>query len=250
MSAVYCKLMGGLGNQLFQLGAGFGYAKKHDSSLYIDCSGWSGSQGKHPNKYRDNILTNFKFKSTPIDAFVWDEPKFNFVEIPYHDGDLALNGYFQSLKYFEDYVEEFKRLINLPDIQHNYKLNDKNVAFHIRRGDYLTYSNIHGVCNTKYFNELFEMFQGYQINVFSDSPNYVLNEFDEWDFKLIQTSSEIIDLTLISQHDNVVCSNSSFSWWASLLGKKKERIIVPSKWFCNDLDTSDIFRKEFEIKQI
>jgi hypothetical protein len=79
--------------------------------------------------------------------------------------------------------------------------------------------------------------------VFTDSPEYVKNEFKEKKFNLIEGHTELEDLVLMSQHDNVVCSNSTFSWWGSFLGEKKDKIIVPEKWFADGREEGDIYRK-------
>jgi hypothetical protein len=43
----------------------------------------------------------------------------------------------------------------------------------------------------------------------------------------------------------LICSNSSFSWWASFIGVKKNKIIVPKIWFKNIQNHDDIYREEF-----
>jgi len=243
----FVKLVGGLGNQLFQVAAGYSYSKKYDTEFYIDSSTWVGGQGRNGYEYKDTIFKNFKFSNDyPRSVILYQEPKFNFSEIgrlKMERYSLCLNGYFQSIKYFEDYQDEFKKKLTLAKVDTSF-IKEKNVAFHIRRGDYLYYKDIHHICDTNYFNKCFEMFEGYQINVFTDSPNYVLEEFKDKDFNLIKTRSELNDLILIGMHDNVVCSNSTFSWWGSFLGKRKEQIIVPSKWFLDGRDHEDIYRKD------
>jgi benzoyl-CoA reductase/2-hydroxyglutaryl-CoA dehydratase subunit BcrC/BadD/HgdB len=159
--------------------------------------------------------------------------------LPNPAGNVSLNGYFQSLKYFENYKYQFIDQLILPEVNCSI-IKDGSVAFHIRRGDYLRYPDIHLVCDTKYFNDMFERFKDHNINVFTDSPQHVLNEFEKYNFNLIQTSSELNDLTLMSLHDNIVCSNSSFSWWASILGIPKNTVIVPNRWF-NDRVCEDIY---------
>lgn len=246
MRDVFVNLAGGLGNQLFQIAAGYAYSEYFDRELRIDTSKWSGHQGQHPLKYKDNLFKNFTFCGYAFRDYVnWVDPQFNYT--PINDSDrnvIFLNGYFQSLKYFEDCADKFKHLLVLPEVD-TWITSSKNVAFHIRRGDYLKFKNVHYVCDTEYFDKCFDMFKGYQINVFTDSPEHVLEEFKHQDFNLIQTSSELNDLTLMSLHDNMVISNSTFSWWASFLGKKKERIVSPSKWFADGREATDIFRDEF-----
>lgn len=241
----YAKPVGGIGNQLFIIAAGYAYSKKYDKDIVIDADGWATSQGNSCISYKDNIFKNFEYGSAPPELVHHiSENRFNYDELPFFNDSVTINGYFQSLKYFKDYKDDFISLISLPDIDMPI-LENQNVAFHIRRGDYLNYKNLHYVCDTDYFNNQFDNFKDYQVNVFTDSPEYVSEEFKTYNFNLIKSPSDIIDLTIMSNHDNIVCSNSSFSWWASLLGIPKKKIIVPDKWFHNFQPHEDIYRPEF-----
>jgi hypothetical protein len=245
MNNCFVKVGGGLGNQLFQVAAAYSYCKKYNKKLYIDISDWSASQGNNPTNYKNSIFKNFEyhFYSTPETTQI-NEDDLVYKELPFYDGDVSLHGYFQSEKYFREYKQEFINLLNLPDVNKSF-MEEQNVAFHIRRGDYISYSHIYNVCNTDYFNKQFKAFKNYQINVFTDSANIICEEFKNENFNLIITNSELEDLTLMSLHTNIVCSNSSFSWWASLLGKRKDNIIVPNRWFNNLQNHYDIYRSEF-----
>lgn len=245
MSNCYVNVIGGIGNQLFQIAAGYAYSKRHNKKLIINPYNWAAGQGKNPLDYKIDIFKNFEY-GTNINEDVKSiqEKRFNYDELPFVHGSVSINGYFQSLKYFEDVKDEFISLLNLPDIS-TYNLKNNNVAVHIRRGDYLNYPDLHHVCKTEYFkNQLLE-FKESTVNVFTDSIDYVLNEFDGCDFNVIRSNSELADLTLMSKHENIICSNSSFSWWASLLGTPKNKIIVPDKWFHNFQPHEDIYRSEF-----
>jgi len=241
MNKCYAKLIGGVGNQLFILAAAYAYSRKYDKELIIDADNWVGGQGLCSKMYEDNLFKNFKYGSPPLYGVIpIREQSFNYNELPEIAGDVSLNGYFQSLKYFDECKDEFLEMLNFPEVGWLHYLKSKNVAFHIRRGDYLLHKQIHHVCDTKFFEDRFHQFEGYQINVFTDSPSHVLKEFDSFDFKLMQTSSELSDISLMSKHSNIVCSNSTFSWWAAMMGNM-EQVIVPAKWFANGQDAPDIF---------
>lgn len=243
MSNCYVKVVGGLGNQLFQIAAGYAYSKKYDKQVVIDAVRWNAGQGNHVFSYKDTIFKNFEYGSADREnTFDIHEREFNYSELPYYSDNVALNGYFQSLKYFEEYQKDFVDMLNIPKANLE-KPDSKKVAFHIRRGDYLLYPDIHYACKTDYFDRCFELFKDFDIDVFTDSPNYVLGEFIHQKFNLIQTDSELKDLTLMSRYNNIVCSNSTFSWWASFLGDADKKIIVPSKWFMDGRDHGDIYRQ-------
>jgi hypothetical protein len=245
MNNCYVSLAGGLGNQLFQVAAGYAYAKKYDKNLVLDISKWTAHQGRSPDQYLNNIFSNFKYSTYHIGSVESiHEKRFNYDPLPFINGDVCLHGYFQSLKYFEEYKDEFIELLNLPDVK-----VEGNLAVHIRRGDYLQFSNIHLVCDKNYFLHNISKFPDSKVNIFTDSPEYVKDEFGD-NFNIIKSNSELTDLTMMSQHDNIICSNSSFSWWASLLGKEKNRIIVPKIWFKNFEEHNDIYRNEFIISEV
>jgi hypothetical protein len=251
MNNCYVNVCGGIGNQLFQIANGYAYSKIHNKNLIIDPLHWTSSQGKSPKIYETTIFKNFTYGSIfTEDVDPISEKDFNYSELEFKGGNVSLNGYFQSLKYFQECKDEFINLLNLPKVNSSF-IQSKNIAFHIRRGDYAKFPNIFGNI-TPYFHRMFKRFENeFQINVFTDSPNYVLQEFEKYNFNLIQTSSELNDLTLLSKHDNIVGSNSSFSWWGSLLGKRKEYIIFPDRWLldkdCIDIYYDGIIKEKYEL---
>ena len=73
------------------------------------------------------------------------------------------------------------------------------------------------------------------------------NEFKLHKFDIITTNSEIEDMMVMSKYNTIICSNSTFSWWASILGDiPNKTIIVPPKWLL-DRDCSDIYREDMII---
>jgi hypothetical protein len=251
MNNCYAKVVGGVGNQLFIIAACYAYSKKYNKRLIIDTSSWHGGSGsKNISEYTNTIFKNFETNSGILEndsVTTIHESDFNYREIPYYDSSVSFSGYFQSLKYFEEYKDDFINKLCLPEVDTSF-IKEKNVAFHMRLGDYLKYPNIYGDL-TNYFIQMFEVFgEEHQINVFTDSPEIVRERFKDYNFNLIHSSSELEDLTLISQHDNVVCSNSTFSWWGAILGKKKESVIVPDKWLfdreCRDIYHEGMFKYE------
>ena len=111
------RLKGGLGNQMFQIAAGYAHAKNTDQDFAIDFNiTHHGGQG-HPHlKYKDNL-----FKTIPTDSFkgrdfvMYNEPTFKYSEIIKDDKDMMIDGYFQSEKYFEKYRDDILNLFTFPD---------------------------------------------------------------------------------------------------------------------------------------
>jgi hypothetical protein len=255
MSICYVNVVGGLGNQLFQIAAGYAYSKKYDKKLIINPSNWNAGQGNSPTTYKDTIFKNFEY-GVPLtrDVIGIHEKQFNYSEIPYYPGSVALNGYYQSLKYFEDVKDEFISMLELPEIELKKIIGGPTyIGFHIRRGDYLTHASIHYVCDTKYFEYFMDIFGPPDLKdniflVFTDSFEHVKNEFCEYDLNIVKSHSDVKDLVAMSQCDIIVGSNSTFSWWASLIGDKP--CYFPSKWFADGRDDKDIYRKDMVLYNV
>ncbi len=67
---------------------------------------------------------------------------------------------------------------------------------------------------------------------------------------IVYNYSELIhDMCLISQCDDHIIANSTFSWWGSWLGSdKNKKIISPSVWYgerYNHWDTKDLYCENF-----
>jgi hypothetical protein len=239
MGNCYLKLHGRLGNQLFQIATAYSYCKKYNKTLYLFTHTPQYNIDMIGNLYSNTIFKKFKYGIATSPVSVINETSHNYVEIPFVDGDVMIQGYYQSHRYFSDVSDEFVNLLCLPDIDY---IDQNSVAFHIRRGDYLNISNAGPQCNTDYFNILFEKFKDYTIDVFTDSPDYVKTEFSKFDFNTMNYP-ELKTLTAIAGYDIVGCSNSSFSWWASFLGKSNKQVYVPSKWMGSG-DYIDIYRPD------
>ena len=101
----YVDLMGGIANQIFQSAVGYAYSREHDKDLILNVSNWHATQGNHPLLYKDDLFKNFKYGLAPYNIPTYRELRFGYDEIPTYDNDIHLSGYFQTMKYFEKYVE-------------------------------------------------------------------------------------------------------------------------------------------------
>ena len=84
----------------------------------------------------------------------------------------------------------------------------------------------------------------------SDDIKWVKENFKSENYYFADFNNEILDFTLITMCDNVVISNSSFSWWGSYLNNNENKtIIAPYKWFGSQgpKDTQDIYNKEWVV---
>lgn len=249
MNDVSIRLQGGLGNYMFQIAAAYAYGLKHNKNAVFTISD-SIKVHNSINTYKDNVFENVNLTpSKDINGFTQiNEPGFHYTEIPSVDGDVYLNGYFQSEKYFKEYSDEIRALFEQPKFvyglvaheawnNHGIYINvDKNTcSIHVRRGDYLNSPNHHPVQNMNYYMKAIKkMPKDTVFLIFSDDIAWCKENFPDLPekFKFIEGNTDFVDLLMMAscQH-NIIC-NSTFSWWAAWLNKNPDKIVIaPSVWF-------------------
>jgi len=237
------KLMGGLGNQMFQYAFGFALAKRKKTNLLLDISFFNEKNSATPRIFElDQLcITQMNIGKKP---FLTQIPKIGHRLKPFLN---YYEDYFQSEKYFADCKEEirkefqFKENLQIPD--------GETVAIHIRRGDYVKFADIHLVCTPIYYEKAITYIQ----NKVENPIFYVFSEDLEWVGQNINIPSDSIfvdynpnmpsshDMQFMSLCKHQIISNSSYSWWAAWLNQNPDKIVVaPDKWFADGMET-DIY---------
>ncbi|MEI7670047.1 MAG: alpha-1,2-fucosyltransferase, partial [Pseudomonadota bacterium] len=254
---VSVNIMGGLGNQMFQLASSYAYAKNNNAKLLVLKN---KKQDDGRSLYWDTILyrfQNFLVDTIPEKLEQWVEPgatEFGIIP-PLTNKGLYLSGYLQSPKYFRDNVvqQELKHLFKpspqvLDIIQNKYKilLDNKNnvVVVHARRTDYLKNQHMidfHGPLPIEYYtkaiNNISQNIKNPMYLLVSDDPSFwvsVINESKELSNKFIfilDDENDVNTLGLLQQFQYFIIANSIFSWWAAWLSENTKKVIAPSKWF-------------------
>jgi hypothetical protein len=250
--SVYIKIFGGLGNQLFQIANGYAYALRHKKKFFF-LNQWGGRTDRSP--HWDSLLKNLQPYLKELSEFkgtLYKEPQWEYKEIPFIEGDVIFEGYFQCEKYFEDYSEEVRKLIGIyPDN------NEKNsVAVHIRRGDYLINPLFHTILEKEYYDQAKNSIE----KKLEFKPRYIyFSEDTEWikdtfkdqmkeDDKIISGLSDTEEFKLMVNCNGFIIANSSFSWWASWFSRS-DVIVAPKNWFGPWFEGTwnSIYRKSFKI---
>jgi hypothetical protein len=283
---VKVKIIGGLGNQMFQYAAAKALAVKHNTDVSANISAFS-SYEVHPLSI-DKLSCNCKFDSRGnFLSKVIDFPyfrnvcsKFSHFFNVYIEKDLSYNseffnsnkgvslfGYFQSEKYFlnirELLLEEFS--LNTPLDKHESSIESQitesdSVAIHIRRGDYISdksANSIHGTCNSEYFinslsklNELNLLSDATILFIFSDDIEWCqANLSFEYRTVFVEGSSARpeVDIHLMSKCKHQIISNSTFSWWGAWLNTNPNKcVIAPIQWFKTLHDSTDIVPEQWK----
>ncbi len=256
---------GRLGNQLFQVAATIGAAKKYNATPFLPP--WEYEKYFQPFAGIGNLEPNYYYK----------EPHFHYKEIdwsgedtlvkdPRNDGSKVLNldGYFQSEKYFD----HCRRLV-LSMFQPSRLLLDdlRTVAtkqlfsmaitttcsIHVRRGDYVG-NAFYKELGVKYYNDAIAYIDAHakvqRFLIFSDDIEYCKSIFIGEQFVFVEGNTDIQDLFLMSFCDHNIGANSSFSWWAAYLNNSPEKIVIfPKEWFgpAASVDTKDLYTKNMIV---
>ncbi len=105
-------------------------------------------------------------------------------------------------------------------------IENKPIGIHVRLGDYRNLEKIYGKLDQSYFKSSLELIK--RINgdkpvwLFSDEPNLafsILGNFFEIDRVINNEESKnsLEHLLALSMCDSLICSNSTFSWWAGYI---------------------------------
>jgi hypothetical protein len=228
------KLVGGLGNQLFQ------YAFGKSLALYgievVFDNTWYNNESFPPRPYRlDKFCVNIKLKK----AFPYQKVIF---EKRFHEMKLVDNCYFQG---YWQYPKYYKNTI--PFLKDEFKIKEEyftpeflelkekitncdSVSIHVRRGDYITKENCYAL-PFNYYYEAITRTKG-DLFIFSDEIDWCKDQFkvEYFDRNLTFIHLEdYLDFELIKLCKTKILANSTFSLWTAYLSEDST-IIMPRNW--------------------
>lgn len=254
MDRVTVRLVGGLGNYMFEIAAAYNYGRKYNKEVIISTQNLFTPQ-QHFDRYLNTIFEKIKPQYIrDISTFrVYKEPSFNYSEIPFIEGDVLLEGHFQSEKYFEeskDFIRELftcerKALIKTNLIDEANELTGKSTcSIHVRRGDYLQHTGCLPVTSTEWYSRAINLFPIDTIfTVFSDDKEWIRENFTG-NFLLADPSTDYDDMLIMSLCNNNIICNSTFGWWGAWLNNNMDKkVVAPTQWFgpeCIHYNTKDL----------
>ena len=249
-------LQGGLGNQLFGWAAAMSLALKNNgtaqvSNKLLKFSNYELGKYTHEPKIADKNIMFFlnRFNSFKEKDFRFDD---RFQQLT---KGVTLRGYYQSWKYFDHCKDEIRKTftaISNISIQYENLLkqlqSEPYTAIHVRRGDYVGLKSYHGLTTREYFSSaraiVSKQDNTQKVVVFSDDIHSAKEVVDWGDVYIGKNDLEnpVETLDLLSRGENIIGSNSSFSWWGSYLRDTESGIrIMPRPWFANpDLNERDL----------
>ena len=257
---ITCKLMGGLGNQLFQIFTVISYSITHNipfTFLYSD----TVNIGRERPTYWNNMLQSIKIYTNYSEIVcIYNEPSFMFSEIP-EMSSACLHGYFQSYKYFDTNKETIAGICDIREHQIKEHINTKTISMHFRIGDFKDIQEYHPLLTANYYKNaiqyVIDNFDGdYDVLVFCEveDKHVVKAIIDEMHikYKVSFVDENIPDwrqMLIMSCCDVNIIANSTFSWWGAYLNNSPHRIVLyPSIWFGPRIihDVSDLFPPEWQ----
>jgi hypothetical protein len=262
-------LMGGLGNQLFQIFTTISLSLKYKipfKFIYTDVL----TIGITRPTYWNNLLKSLKVFTDPklnINNFLTiREPNYNYHPININNNlyrNIMLVGYYQSYKYFEENYSSIIKLIRLHETQNIIKnkyskyFSNINISIHFRLGDYKDKQEYHPILSPSYYqqslNLILKKINTNDINILyfceKEDNQYILeNYINKLNINklninnIIKVDDNIEDweqLIIMSNCNHNIIANSSFSWWGSYFNQNPDKIVCyPNIWFGKKLNNN------------
>ncbi|MEW6709009.1 MAG: alpha-1,2-fucosyltransferase [Candidatus Riflebacteria bacterium] len=279
---IVVQLCGGLGNQMFQYATAKHLAKLNNSELKIDTASFaadklrdyslgvfkisaSSASEEECNKLRfgtcnqtiTKVINHFRKiskrlcgKSFPRASSLVEEISYSYdPEILKRRGNLYLQGYWQTEKYFQPIrsliLAEFS--INAAPDSNNLNLlaeiaESNSVSLHVRRSDYVNDAKTQSVyvnCSIDYYKKAVEIIKtrvaAPRFFIFSDDPDWAEKNLDFGNCRVVRGNDgdkSVEDLRLMAHCRHNIIANSSFSWWGAWLNTNADKIVIgPAVWF-------------------
>lgn len=263
------ELMGGLGNQLFQVCNLISYCLDNNNIFVLE---------KHPilygpirnyNVYWNNIFKNISSncKQTVFKFPIYKEPEFSYNKIPFIplSQNVKFHGYFQSYKYFDHNFKKINDLLNINKLKEQIISKNKfdyenTISLHFRIGDYTKLQDFHPLMTPEYYiNSINNIIKKTKkedwkvlvfcekddINIVNSRLSVIKKKYNKIEFIIcnhnLKDWEQMLEMSLCKHN---IIANSSFSWWGAYLNNNKDKIVcIPKKWFGNKAkhNTKDLY---------
>lgn len=248
-------LGGQLGNHLFQIAAAHGVAWDHGAQACCP-------DLLHPrfSESHDNYTHMFFRCNTENPDNIhhtWNEPALHLYTPISYAPNMAINGYFQSEKYFKHHREKILNLFaplesDAAYIQkkYGYLLNNPSqitVGIQFRwyfedppSNPFIQYSG-------EYLKKATDLFPGALFIVSTNRIEFAKRYMPENINVVYLQEPHYIEFRILSLCQHNIITNSSFGWWSAWLNKNPNKIVVaPKQWFNPNIpDMQDIIPEEW-----
>ena len=219
---IFLKPKGGLGNQLFQLAAALTF-KSLGGQIFI----FPTAANKHSGRdyrplfggYATDILIYTEHTYYQHDGF----EAFDAKNFPYNS--ITLDGYFQNYPSIKSAIPAIRAIF--PESSKAY---EEYAFLHVRRGDYLQFSDIHYNLPQAYYESALTLLNHNKILVFSDDPMWCATQPWLSKYTIVSEPDELSTLMMMAScKKGAIIANSTFSWWGAVLSGC-DKVFYPSSW--------------------
>jgi hypothetical protein len=274
------ELRGGLGNQLFQIFSTLAYSFRLNRDFILEKKlNITNTNETKRNTYYDSLFTNINYyELNDSNSFHWKE--INSIEIfcienkenESFNNIKIKNSYFQNFNLFDFYFEKINNILKfslfLEKIKLKYfleKIQNKNIniGIHFRYGDYKYKQNDHPILKLSYYINCMKQINDEKKNVLifceKEDKELIMSFFQENGVLKTHVNSfyfiddDLLDyeqMFILSLIENIVISNSTFSWWSAYLRSKlikdeQIKVFFPKIWFHEETSYDLIYYKNW-----
>lgn len=259
------RLQGGLGNQMFQIAAGYALAKRLARKFCLVNYLFDGmGQGSHPSKYYETIFQKIEFVDGLDNVVQVDQDGWVAQILPLTQNainslqsgcnGIILKGYFQGPGFFHDYAADVRALFTPAEGVISYLSANSSIFttfpelrsdhasgfIGVRRGDYLNTPEVHWPCGMTYYTEAMTRMGSSEggpqrgcsrYYIASDDMTWAKSKFTGPQFRFLDVSDDLELLYIMTLFPKYIISNSTYHWWGAFLSMyPNPRIIAPDKW--------------------
>ena len=172
---------------------------------------------------------------------------------------VQLRGYYQSPQYFawlmnSGEITKSSFDLNNPSESFNSIKNQVPsqgfLAVHVRGGDYLKENTSYVQLTSEYYKKAIsrvsETCGSLPVWVFTDDVDYakqILSSFSDLFYVHGKLTTAAEEMKLMSMATGIVCANSTFSYWASVISDSASLVIAPNSWIKTHEQPADFFPK-------
>lgn len=267
-NSINVQLLGGLGNQLFGLHFGVAVSSRLNTELQISDSMIALGSNKSRSLqilnfefsspdivYRiskkrsfeslgtNQLLRKIQWKLQLRRSTFIDEEKMRVAHFKFKPGQ-SFSGYFQNWVFADYLYEEGKRLVPKKVSSHTEELinllkQQSVICIHLRLGDYLDFPEIFTILPEEYYLnavKYFEKDEKFKLWIFVEDQSQAIEFYPnllERAEKVFDRRSRLTDVEsfiVLSNCNNLIASNSTYSLWAAwLVNKNQGTAIVPKQ---------------------
>jgi len=246
------ELMGGLGNQLFQIFALINYAIENRTPFYFEEK--EIHHGPRTKQYWNTVLDHAAQFKKPVKSIVQvvREQQFHYKKLsPFNtNNNTKMIGYFQSYKYFELHYENIMKFTGLDKKKELFETSydyENIVSLHFRVGDYKQLQDHHPLMSIEYYEKSLDKIiletcrndwtilyfcEDEDIDYVNERIAILQDKYKSLTFIKIDSNYDDWEQMLImSLCSHNIIANSSFSWWGAYLNTNDKLVCYPELWF-------------------